>query len=292
MSAKLLEGKTLASSIQSTLKTQIQAWIQQGYPTPHLAVILVGADPASTVYVRNKRLSCQAIGIKCTVFELPPTILMPELLSILEKLNHDPKVNGILIQLPLPLHLDKTKLFENIHPQKDVDGFHPYNIGLLAQRRPIFRPCTPMGIMALLATTQVPLAGLNATVVGVSDIVGRPMILELLQAHCTVTACHSLSKNLKAAVEQAELLVVATGHPHLIKGDCLQAGSIVIDVGINRRDNGSYVGDVEFESAKKRVGWITPVPGGVGPMTVASLLKNTLIAYQNQHRLEMFSQGD
>jgi methylenetetrahydrofolate dehydrogenase (NADP+)/methenyltetrahydrofolate cyclohydrolase len=282
VSAKLLEGKTLALEIQNTLKTQIQDCVQQGYRQPHLAVILIGSDPASTVYVRNKRLACQATGIRCTVFELPPSVSMAALLSDVKRLNDDPNVDGILIQLPLPPHLDKAQLIDQIDPEKDVDGFHPYNIGLLAQQRPGLRPCTPMGIMALLALTQVPLAGLRATVVGVSDIVGRPMILELLRAQCTVTACHSLTQDLKAAVENAELLVVAAGSPHLIQGDWIQPGSIVIDVGMNRRDNDAYVGDVEFECAKERAAWITPVPGGVGPMTVASLLKNTLIAYQNR----------
>ncbi len=280
--AKILEGKILALQIHSQVATRIQVLRQQGYRPPQLAVILVGHDPASEVYVHNKSLACQTVGIDCQILREPKSISMDDLLERIDDLNNDPLVDGILVQLPLPPHLDKASFVERIQPYKDVDGFHPYNLGRLAQQRPLMRPCTPFGIMSLLTHIGIALEGLQATVVGVSDIVGRPMVLELLMAGCTVTACHQKTKDLEAAVRQAELLIVATGCPGLIPGTWIKPGAVVIDVGMNRMDNGTLVGDVDFAEAKKQASWITPVPGGVGPMTVASLLKNTLDAYENQ----------
>ncbi len=286
MSAKILEGRALALQIQNQIAMRIQVLRQQGHRPPNLSVILLGDNPASQVYVHNKSLACQNVGIQCQVFREAATLSMHALLERIDSLNQDPLVDGILVQLPLPSHLDKALFVERIEPHKDVDGFHPYNLGRLAQKRPLMRPCTPFGIMSLLAHSEIVLQGLDATVVGVSDIVGRPMILELLMAECTVTACHQKTKTLEAAVRQAELLIVAAGSPGLIPGDWIKPGSIIIDVGMNRMDNGTLVGDVEFAEAKKRALWISPVPGGVGPMTVASLLKNTLCAYESQCLIE------
>jgi methylenetetrahydrofolate dehydrogenase (NADP+) / methenyltetrahydrofolate cyclohydrolase len=280
--AKILEGRTLALQIQSQVAARIRVLQEQGHRPPQLAVILVGHDPASEVYVHHKSLACQTVGIHCQIFREPKSINMDDLLEQIDKLNNDPLVDGILVQLPLPDHMDKSSFVERIHPYKDVDGFHPYNLGRLAQQRPLMRPCTPFGIMALLTHIDIALKGLQATVVGISDIVGRPMVLELLMTGCTVTACHRNTQDLEAAVRQAELLIVAAGCPGLIPGAWLKPGAVVIDVGMNRIDNGKMVGDVDFAAAKKQASWITPVPGGVGPMTVASLLKNTLYAYENQ----------
>ncbi len=283
MSAKILDGKILALQIQAEIKARIHALTQQGYRPPHLSVILIGHDPASEIYVHNKEVACHAVSIDCQIIREPATLSMDALLEHIDSLNENPEVDGILVQLPLPGALDKAKLVERLKPEKDVDGFHPYNLGRLAQQRPLMRPCTPFGIMSLLAHTGIALAGLKATVVGVSDIVGRPMILELLMAQCTVTACHQQTKDLEGAVREAELLVVATGCPGLIPGAWIKPGAVVIDVGMNRMDNGTLVGDVGFLEAKKRASWISPVPGGVGPMTVASLLRNTLYAYETHY---------
>jgi methylenetetrahydrofolate dehydrogenase (NADP+)/methenyltetrahydrofolate cyclohydrolase len=241
-------------------------------------VILVGNDPASQVYVRNKRLACQETGIREFSHDLPPDTTEARLLALIDELNANPAVDGILVQSPLPKQINPMAVVERIHPSKDVDGFHPYNIGCLAVRMPKLRPCTPYGVMRLLAASGEPLAGKEAVVVGASNNVGRPMALELLAAGCTVTVCHSHTRDLAAHVGRAEILVAAVGRPGLIRGDWVRPGAMVVDIGINRMPDGRLVGDVEFEAASQRAAWITPVPGGVGPMTVATLLLNTLEA--------------
>jgi methylenetetrahydrofolate dehydrogenase (NADP+)/methenyltetrahydrofolate cyclohydrolase len=278
MSAKLLDGKTIAASLRDTLKIKVQARVQQGLSVPCLAVILVGQDPASHVYVKNKRVACANTGILAKDYDLPIDTTEAELLSILDELNADDSVHGILVQLPLPEHIDSQKVLERILPQKDVDGFHPYNVGRLTLRMPLLRSCTPKGVMTMLAATGIPLAGLDAVIIGQSNIVGRPMALELLAERCTVTICHSRTKNLADKVRAADLVVAAVGIPEFVKGSWIKTGAIVIDVGINRLDDGRLVGDVEFKEAAAVASWITPVPGGVGPMTIASLLENTLQA--------------
>jgi methylenetetrahydrofolate dehydrogenase (NADP+)/methenyltetrahydrofolate cyclohydrolase len=242
---------------------------------------MVGGQAASQVYVRNKRRACAEVGIRDLSHDLPADTSQAALLALIARLNRDPGVNGILVQLPLPGHIDPNAVIEAIDPAKDVDGFHPYNMGRLAQRRPLLRPCTPYGVMRLLERTGETLSGKNAVVVGASNIVGRPMALELLLAGCTVTVCHSQTRDLAQHVGQAEVLVVAVGKPKMLAGEWIRPGAIVVDVGINRLTSGQLVGDVDFESARERAGWITPVPGGVGPMTVAMLLANTLQAAQS-----------
>ncbi len=279
MTAQLIDGKQVALSIREQLSGEVQTLINQGRRAPCLAVILVGADPASQVYVRNKHLACEKAGIESRAYALDAQASQDDLAHLIDQLNASDEVDGILLQLPLPSHLDAAPLLERIAPHKDVDGFHPYNLGRLAQRQPLLRPCTPKGVMTLLASCQVPLKGLKATIVGASNIVGRPMALELLLAGCTVTVTHRFTQDLAAEVAAADLLVVGVGKPGLVRGEWIKPGAIVIDVGINRQDNGQLCGDVEFETASQRAAWITPVPGGVGPMTVASLLENTLQAY-------------
>ncbi len=281
MSAQILNGKNLAEKIYQQIRDRISHHLKQGHRPPGLAVVLIGNDPASMVYVRNKHAACEKVGILSKSFVLPEACLESDLKNLINQLNTDNTIDGILVQLPLPKQIQSQSIIEQIHPNKDVDGFHPYNLGRLAQRCPLLRPCTPAGIIELLNSSGLNLKGLDATVVGVSNIVGRPMILELLMAGCTVTACHRHTKDVRNAVSQAELLVVAAGSPGLIKGDWIKPGAIVIDVGMNRMDNGQFVGDVEFKAAEQRAAWITPVPGGVGPMTVATLLKNTLYAYES-----------
>jgi len=280
MPAKILDGKQIATEMRARLRNRIQDWVQSGHRSPELAVIWVGSDPASTLYVRNKRSACLDIGIISHAFTFDASVKTDRLIQLIQELNQNPNIDGILVQLPLPPSINTEILLESIHPDKDIDGFHPYNLGKLAQQKPLMRPCTPAGIIEMLERTAIPLSGLQATVVGVSNIVGRPMILELLMKGCTVTACHRLTRNLKQSVSEADLLVSATGNPHLIKGDWIKEGAIVVDVGINALGSGQFVGDVEFESAQQRAAWITPVPGGVGPMTVAFLLQNTLTAYE------------
>ena len=281
MSAQLIDGKLHAKHIRQKVATQVDAIVSANKRAPGLAVVLVGADPASQVYVQNKRKACAEVGFIEKSFDLPADTTQEELLNTIDKLNEDKEVDGILVQLPLPAGLDANLILERIHPNKDVDGFHPYNIGRLAQRMPALRPCTPKGIMSLIDSTKKPVKGLNAVIVGASNIVGRPMSLELLLAGCTTTVCHKFTKDLKSHVATADILVVAVGKPEFIPGGWIKPGAIVIDVGINRVDDGRLVGDVEFDSARERAGWITPVPGGVGPMTVASLIENTLEAYVN-----------
>lgn len=281
MTAQTISGTELAKKIKSEIAEKITALSAQGKRSPGLAVVLVGADPASQVYVGSKRKSCAEIGIQSQSYDLPETTSEAELLDLIEQLNNDDNVDGILVQLPLPKHIDSTKVIEKIAPNKDVDGFHPYNVGRLCQRIPTLRACTPYGVMKLLETTGRSLYGQHAVIVGASNIVGRPMALELLLAGCTVTVTHRFTKELENHVRQADILVVAVGKPEFIPGDWVKEGAIVIDVGINRTADGKLKGDVEYESAVKKADFITPVPGGVGPMTVAMLMHNTLVAYEN-----------
>ncbi len=280
MPAQIISGTELSKNIKFNVAEKIQHYLQQGKRAPGLAVILVGADPASQVYVGSKRRSCEELGIYSKSYDLPAETTEQELLTLIEQLNQDPQIDGILVQLPLPEKINSTKVIEHISPTKDVDGFHPYNVGRLCQRIPTLRACTPLGIMKLLETTCVDLYGQHAVIVGASNIVGRPMALELLLAGCTVTVTHRFTKDLKSHVHQADILVVAVGKPHIIPGEWIKEGAIVIDVGINRVD-GKLVGDVQYDEASKKASFITPVPGGVGPMTVAMLMFNTLLAYES-----------
>ncbi|GAB3381379.1 bifunctional methylenetetrahydrofolate dehydrogenase/methenyltetrahydrofolate cyclohydrolase [Azotobacter armeniacus] len=284
MTAKLIDGKAIAASLRQQIAQRVAERRQQDLHAPGLAVILVGTDPASQVYVSHKRKDCEEVGFHSQAYDLPASTSQDELLSLIDRLNENSAIDGILVQLPLPKHLDASLLLERIRPDKDVDGFHPYNIGRLAQRMPLLRPCTPKGIITLLQSTGADLYGLDATVVGASNIVGRPMALELLLAGCTVTVTHRFTRNLAEHVGRADLVVVAAGKPGLVKGEWIKPGAIVIDVGINRLDDGRLVGDVEFSAAAERAGWITPVPGGVGPMTRACLLENTLYAAEQLHQ--------
>ena len=281
MTAQIISGTQLASQIKSNVAQQISQYIAQGKRAPGLAVILVGADPASQVYVGSKRKSCAEIGIVSKSYDLPETTTEKALLELIEELNQDAEINGILVQLPLPKHIDSTKVIEQISPEKDVDGFHPYNVGRLCQRIPTLRACTPYGVMKLLETTGISFYGKHAVIVGASNIVGRPMALELLLAGCTVTVTHRFTEDLASHIRQADILVVAVGKPKFIKGEWIKEGAVVVDVGINRLE-GKLVGDVEFDVAAQRASYITPVPGGVGPMTVAMLMQNTLYAYEKQ----------
>ncbi len=278
MTAQLIDGKQIAADIRKNIALQVQDRLNKGLRAPGLAVILVGSDPASEVYVSHKRKDCEQVGFQSQAYDLAETTTQVELLDLIDQLNNDATVDGILVQLPLPKHLDSSLLLERISPSKDVDGFHPYNVGRLAQRIPLLRSCTPKGIMTLLEHTGVDLHGLDAVIVGASNIVGRPMALELLLAGCTTTITHRFTKDLESHVRRADLVVVAVGIPNLVKGEWIKPGAIVIDVGINRQDNGQLIGDVGFDEAIKRAAWITPVPGGVGPMTRACLLENTLQA--------------
>jgi methylenetetrahydrofolate dehydrogenase (NADP+)/methenyltetrahydrofolate cyclohydrolase len=278
--ARLLDGKGIADALLDDLAKRVEARVAGGKARPGLAVVLVGSDPASGVYVRNKRKACKKVGIRAYDHDLPETTSDAELAALIDQLNADPKIHGILVQLPLPDRRDATDLIHRIDPRKDVDGFHPENVGHLALRQFGLRPCTPRGITTLLAYTDKPVRGATAVIVGVSNHVGRPMALELLIAGCTTICCHKFTPRdvLEAQVRQADILVVAVGRPGLIPGEWVKPGAVVIDVGINRMDDGRLVGDVGFEAAAKRASWITPVPGGVGPMTVATLMQNTLEA--------------
>jgi len=281
MTAQLIDGKAIAATVRNHIRQQVQERLDRGLRPPGLAVILLGNDPASEVYVRNKRRACEEAGILSHAHDLPDSTGQASLLQLIDELNEDPTVDGILVQLPLPEHIDTETVIERIHPHKDVDGFHPYNVGRLTLRLPALRPCTPFGIMTLLENTGAEIRGMDAVIVGASNNVGRPMALELMMAGCTVTVCHRFTRYMPDKVSRADLVVVAVGKPGIVKGEWIKLGAIVIDVGINRLDNGRLVGDVEFEAAAERAGWITPVPGGVGPMTVATLLQNTLTACNN-----------
>lgn len=278
MTAQLLDGRLLAARIQDDLKHRVSARLARGLAAPSLATVLVGSDPASQVYVRNKRRTCEALGIRSIPLHLDAGIDTASLLAEIDRLNADPEIDGILVQLPLPGGIDSTAVIERIRPDKDVDGFHPYNLGRLAQRLPTLRPCTPLGVIELLRSAGEPFHGRRAVVVGASNIVGRPMALELLLAGATTTVCHRFTRELASEVGRAEIVVVAVGKPGFVKGEWIAEGATVIDVGINRLPDGSLCGDVEFAVARERAAWITPVPGGVGPMTVTMLMANTLAA--------------
>jgi methylenetetrahydrofolate dehydrogenase (NADP+)/methenyltetrahydrofolate cyclohydrolase len=283
MTAKLIDGKAIAAEVRQSVKQRIGERLKNKQRVPGLAVILVGQDPASEIYVRNKRKACEEAGLISRSWDLPAGTSEQDLLDLVGQLNYDDSIDGILVQLPLPDHIDADKVTEFIRPDKDVDGFHPYNIGRLALRRPSLRSCTPRGVITLLEHTGETFHGREAVVVGASNIVGRPMGLELLLAGCTVTTCHRFTENLDHHVARADILVVAVGKPGIVPGEWVKPGATVIDVGINRHEDGSLVGDIEFHSAFERAGWITPVPGGVGPMTVATLLENTLFATEELH---------
>lgn len=278
MPAAILDGKKLSADIISGLREEVNVRVQDGLSVPTLAVVLVGSDPASQVYVRNKRNACKEVGIRSVMHALPDTVSQAELLALIGELNHNTEVHGILVQLPLPAHIDPESVIERIDPHKDVDGFHPCNIGRLAVRMPDLRSCTPFGVMRLLALAHADLKGKHAVVVGASNHVGRPMGLELLLAGCTVTTCHRFTHDLAEQVGRADILVVAVGKPGLVKGEWIRPGATVIDIGINRLADGRLCGDVDFDVAQERAAWISPVPGGVGPMTVAILMENTLRA--------------
>ena len=278
MSANIIDGKAIAADLKQQLKLATEQRVAAGKSRPGLAVVLVGSDAASQVYVGSKRRSCEEIGFTSKAYDLPIDATENALLELIDQLNADDEIDGILVQLPLPAQINPDVVIERIAPNKDVDGFHPYNIGRLAQRHPQLRPCTPKGVMTLLKSTGQDLKGMEAVVVGASNIVGRPMALELLLAGCTTTVCHRWTKDLEAHVRRADLLVVAVGKPNFIPGDWIKDGATVIDVGINRLEDGKLTGDVEFDKAQHRAKWITPVPGGVGPMTVATLLENTFFA--------------
>jgi methylenetetrahydrofolate dehydrogenase (NADP+) / methenyltetrahydrofolate cyclohydrolase len=278
MAARLIDGRQLAEQVKGDVRRAIAAAIASGAQRPGLAVVKVGDDPASAIYVRGKRRACEEVGIVSLAYDLPAATAEAELLELIDELNADPRIHGILVQLPLPDHISRTAVIERIDPAKDVDGFHPYNIGRLAQRIPLMRPCTPYGVIRLLEHIGAPFKGQNAVVVGASNIVGRPMALELLLTGATATVCHRFTADLREHVSRADILIVAAGKPGLIPGAWVRPGSIVIDVGMNRTADGHLVGDVEFAVAHERAAWITPVPGGVGPMTVAMLMHNTLQA--------------
>lgn len=283
MLAKIIDGKTIAQTIRQEVAQKVQLRLEQGKRAPGLAVILVGANPASQIYVGSKRRACEEVGFISRSYDLPDTTSEAELLKLIDDLNQDAEIDGILVQLPLPAGIDNVKVIERIHPDKDVDGFHPYNVGRLCQRAPRLRPCTPKGIVTLLERCGINTYGLNAVIIGASNIVGRPMSLELLLAGCTTTVTHRFTKDLEHHVRNADLLVVAVGKPNFIPGEWIKQGAIVVDVGINRLENGKVTGDVDFDEAAKRASWITPVPGGVGPMTVATLIQNTLQACEEYH---------
>ena len=280
MAAKIIDGKALAAGIKRQLRERVEARVGRGRRRPGLAVVQVGTHSASRVYVRNKRKACEEVGVESFAHDLPAETTEAQLFALIDALNVDPAVDGILVQLPLPAHIDSTRVIERIHPDKDVDGFHPYNIGRLAQRIPRLRPCTPYGVIQMLKSVGETFYGRHAVVVGVSNIVGRPMTLELLLAGATVTATHRFTKALEAHVGMAEILVVAAGKPGLVKGEWVREGATVIDVGINHLPDGRIVGDCDQEAVARRAAYLSPVPGGVGPMTIAMLIENTLTAVE------------
>ncbi|ADV33706.1 bifunctional protein folD [Candidatus Blochmanniella vafra str. BVAF] len=281
MNAKLINGKYFAEKIKQDIAKQVYKNTNMGKRAPGLAMLLIGDDPISKIYVTHKKKACKQVGFISFLYTLPITVTEKEVLQLIKTLNNDCRIDGILIQLPLPNKLNDIKILEHIIPDKDVDGFHPYNIGRLCQRSPVLRPCTSKGIMTLLKGCNINMFILDAVIVGASNIVGRPMMMELLLAGCTVSITHKFTQNLKLYIKNADLLIVAIGKANFIPGNWIKKGAIVIDVGINRLDNGSLVGDVHFPSAYERAAYITPVPGGVGPMTVATLIQNTLQAYYN-----------
>jgi methylenetetrahydrofolate dehydrogenase (NADP+) / methenyltetrahydrofolate cyclohydrolase len=285
MTAKIIDGKAIAEQIKKEVAAGVQARISKGLRAPGLAVVIVGENPASKIYVSSKRKSCIEVGMISKEFNLAATTSEHDLLALIDQLNNDIEIDGILVQLPLPPHINPNLVLERIKPDKDVDGFHPYNQGLLAVGRPALRPCTPKGMMTMLQRSDIPpLKGMEAVIIGASNIVGKPMAMELLIEFCTVTVCHIYTKDIIPHIKKADLVVAAAGVPNLIKGDWIKEGAIVLDVGINRLPDGKIVGDVEFDVAKERAGWISPVPGGVGPMTVATLIENALYAANELHK--------
>ncbi len=280
MTAQIIDGKAIAKEIRDEVKARIETRLSQGLPRPGLATVLVGADEASKIYVRNKRRACDEVGIQSFSYDLPSSTTQAALLDLVGELNLNDEVNGILVQLPLPAHIDSRVIIESIVPEKDVDGFHPYTVGRLAQRIPILRPCTPYGILTMLERIDIDPKGKRVCIVGASNHVGRPLALEFLLVGSTVTVCHRFTVDLEAEVRRAEILVVAVGKPGIVPGEWVADGAVVLDVGINRQPNGKLTGDVGFEAASKRASWITPVPGGVGPMTIAMLIQNTLAAVE------------
>ncbi|MDR0770871.1 MAG: bifunctional methylenetetrahydrofolate dehydrogenase/methenyltetrahydrofolate cyclohydrolase FolD [Burkholderiales bacterium] len=282
--ARVIDGKAIAAQVVEEVREAVAQRGAQGLPPPGLAVVCVGDDPASAVYVRNKRRTTEAAGMKSFSYDLPADCPEKTLLALIDELNANAEVNGILVQLPLPAQVNAERVIERIDPKKDVDGFHPYNVGRLVLKMPTLRPCTPYGCMRLLRETGEDLVGKHAVIVGQSNIVGRPMALELLMARCTITVCHSKTYDLPKLIGQADIVVAGIGKPRFVEGDWIKSGAIVLDVGINRLADGKLCGDVDFESASRRASWITPVPGGVGPMTIATLLANTLEAARWQER--------
>lgn len=278
MESNIIDGRAIAAEIRADIHNKIRQRIANRQRKPGLAVIMVGSDAASRIYVDNKRRACEETSITSYSHDLPASTTEEQLLQLIDKLNRDRNVDGILVQLPLPHHIQSSTIIERIAPSKDVDGFHPYNMGRLAQRIPLLRPCTPAGIMRLLEHTANSVTGRHAVIVGASNIVGRPMALELLLQGATVSVTHRFTPNIEPFVSQADIVIAAAGKPGLVRGEWIKPGSTVIDVGMNRSQNGRLVGDVEFETAAERAAWITPVPGGVGPMTVAMLMQNTLLA--------------
>jgi methylenetetrahydrofolate dehydrogenase (NADP+)/methenyltetrahydrofolate cyclohydrolase len=282
MSARILDGRRIADEVTAEVRAGVARRVAESKSAPGLAVVQVGEHAASAIYVRNKRRTTETVGMRSFAIDLPASVAERELLAHVDRLDADPAVNGILVQLPLPDHIAQEAIIERIDPRKDVDGFHPYNMGRLALRMPVLRPCTPYGCMRLLAATGEPLVGRHAVVIGQSNIVGRPMALELLMARCTVTICHSATRDLPEIVRSGDIVVAAVGKPEFVQGSWIRDGAIVIDVGINRTAAGGLVGDVAFDAARERASFITPVPGGVGPMTIATLLANTLRAAELQ----------
>ncbi len=278
MTARIIDGKSIAQDVRNEVRRSIEGMVARGQRRPGLAVLMVGDNPASAVYVRNKRRACEECGIVSLAHDLPQSTSETELLARIDGLNADDSVDGILVQLPLPDHIRESAVVERIDPRKDVDGFHPYNVGRLAERTPLIRPCTPYGVVRMLDHIGVSVKGRHCVVVGASNIVGRPMSLELLLMGATTTVTHRFTQDLETHVRMAEVLIVAAGKPGLIPGEWVREGAVVVDIGINRREDGTLCGDVQFAEAAKRAAWITPVPGGVGPMTVAMLMKNTLEA--------------
>ncbi len=282
MTARLIDGKAIALALRNDIKAAVTSLREQGRRAPGLAVVLVGADPASQIYVRHKHQACEAAGMHSVVHMLPADSSEADVMQVVHQLNNDPAIDGILVQLPVPKQIRGKAVIDAIAVEKDVDGFNPENFGLLAQRTPRLRPCTPYGVIKMLEHEKIDVSGLDAVVIGQSNIVGRPMALELLMKGATVTICHSQTKDLPGHVKRADLVVAGIGKPEYVRGEWIKPGAIVIDVGLNRLETGKIVGDVEFAAAAAKASWITPVPGGVGPMTIAMLMQNTLEAYQHR----------
>lgn len=276
--AKIIDGKAISKQVREEIAAEVVQYKEKYGTAPGLAVIIVGSDPASQVYVRNKKRACEEVGFYSVGYELPESTTQEELIALVEKLNNDDKIHGILVQLPLPKHLDETEVLLKIRPEKDVDAFHPYNVGKIIIGNHDLLPCTPAGVMVLLEKSGIDVSGKKCVVIGRSNIVGKPMAMLLLHANGTVTICHSRTKDLAEICREADILVASIGKPEFVRGDMVKEGAVVVDVGINRLENGKLVGDVCFSEVEPKAAYITPVPGGVGPMTITMLLKNTLTA--------------